>query len=212
MARARLQESRVGRAVTHRFGLLMERAGWERRAPELPDDVLEMGRGSYFRPDVIVHEGDIHRVRIGNFCSIAANVEFMPGGNHRVDWVSMYPFRIMFDLPGRGEDGHPTSKGDIVVGHDVWIGRGARILSGVRIGNGAVVGAFSVVAGDVGPYQVVVGNPARVVKQRFPDATIAALEAMAWWEWPDDVLVERVGLLSSGRVDEFIAEFGGDPT
>lgn len=200
----------VSGKLVHRLRALADRV--EGKAPEshAGGDLLRMGRGSYFPPTVVAHEGDSFGVRIGNFCSIAADVEFMPGGNHRIDWVSTYPFRIMLDLPGRGEDGHPASKGEIVVGHDVWIGRGARILSGVQIGNGAVVGAYAVVASDVRPYGVAVGNPARVRKQRFPDSTVAALERIAWWDWSDDLLAERVGMLSSTGVEEFIARFDPD--
>lgn len=131
------------------------------------------------------------------------------GGNHRPDWVSTYPFRFMLDLPGALEDGHPATKGDIEVGHDVWIGRGARIMSGVTVGNGAVVGAAAVVAGDVRPYAIVVGNPAREVRRRFGEEAIAALERIAWWDWPDERIVEAVPLLSSAQIDRFITEHSG---
>ena len=69
---------------------------------------------------------------------ISAGVELIPGGNHRLDWVSTYPFRVRCGLDGAGRDGHLTSRGDIGIGNDVWIGRGALILSGVSIGDGAV--------------------------------------------------------------------------
>ena len=54
----------------------------------------------------------------------------------------------------------------IVIGDNVWIAAHATILPGVTIGEGAVVGACAVVAKDVPPWSVVVGNPAQVVKQR----------------------------------------------
>ena len=175
----------------------------------LASGVLSMGRHSYGAPRVRTFAGDSARVKIGSFVSIAEEVEFIPGGNHRVDWVSTYPFRWMFGLPGALEDGHPASKGDIVVGHDVWLGTGARILSGVSIGNGAVVGAGAVVSRDVRPYAVVVGNPAREVARRFSDAQIESLERIRWWDWPQELILERVPLLCSPDVDALIAAADG---
>jgi hypothetical protein len=80
---------------------------------------------------------------IGKFCSIGDEVVVFLGGNHRTDWENTYPF------PALNEDwpdtarlvGHPATKGNVVIGNDVWIGYGATILSGVRIGDGAVGGA-----------------------------------------------------------------------
>jgi virginiamycin A acetyltransferase len=70
------------------------------------------------------------------------------------------------------------------VGHDVWIGHGALILPGARIGSGAIIGAGAVVAGQVQPFSVVAGNPARVVRMRFSEAEVARLLALGWWDWP----------------------------
>jgi acetyltransferase-like isoleucine patch superfamily enzyme len=165
---------------------------------------LVIGRCSYGTPRIRTFAGD-SRVIIGSFVSIADGVEFIPGGNHRVDWVSTFPFRVFFLLPGAFEDGHPASKGDIVVGNDVWIGAGARILSGVTIGDGAVVGAGAVVAKDVRPYSVVVGNPAREVSRRFSDQQVEALQRVRWWDWPLELILKRMSLLCSPDVDALIA-------
>jgi acetyltransferase-like isoleucine patch superfamily enzyme len=170
----------------------------------IADGVLTMGRHSYGRPHVRRFAGDTSVVRIGAFVSIAEEVEFIPGGSHRTDWISTYPIRYMFDMPGRLADGHPASKGDIVVGNDVWIATGAKILSGVRIGDGAVVGAGAVVSTDVRPYAVVAGNPATEVYRRFSDAQVKRLESIAWWDWPIDAILDSVGLLCSADVDAFI--------
>jgi hypothetical protein len=100
--------------------------------------------------------------------------------------------------------GYPLTKGDVRIGNDVWLGLGAWVLSGVTIGDGAIVGARAVVATDVPPYSVVVGNPARVVRQRYPPQVIERLLEIAWWNWPRDRILEAVPLLMSGSVDEFL--------
>ena len=144
-------------------------------------------------------------VTIGGYGAIAANVEFVVGGNHRVDWVSTFAFRHVLGLPGAATDGCPQSAGPIVVGSDVWIGRDALILSGVTIGHGAVIGARTVVAKDVRPYAIVVGNPAREVRRRFSDAQVEALLASEWWTWPPAEVLSIVDLLNGAGVDEFLA-------
>jgi acetyltransferase-like isoleucine patch superfamily enzyme len=131
----------------------------------------------------------------------------MLGGNHRVDWVTTYPFNVLFP-EGRSFKGHPHSKGDVIVGHDVWIGTDALILSGVKIGNGAVVGARSVVARSVAPYAVVAGNPARVVRLRFPEEQIRELERIAWWDWPIEKIQAAWPLLLSSNLDGFLERHG----
>lgn len=178
-----------------------------RRGELLAGGVLTLGRYTYGCPDVRSYPGDTARVVVGSFVSIAEGVKVFVGGNHPVDWVSTYPLRVVFGLPGALEDGCPVSKGDVVVGNDVWLGAGATILSGVHVGNGAVVGADAVVARDVRPYAVVVGNPAREVKRRFSDEEIEGLERIAWWDWPVDRIVANVHLLSNSEVGAFLEKF-----
>ena len=150
--------------------------------------------------------GDEAHVQIGAFCSIGPDVILMDGGDHRVDWVSTFPFRAVFDLPGAYADGHPRSRGDIEIGNDVWIGRGARIRSGVRVGDGAVIAAYAVVTHDVRPYAIVAGVPAREVRRRFSGEQVEALERIAWWDWPIEHVLERVPELCSERIEAFIEE------
>ena len=141
-------------------------------------------------------------VVIGKFCSIAPGVEILVGGNHRPDYVTTYPFAALpTDWPGAtGET--PVSKGDIVIGNDVWIGTGAKILSGVTIGDGAVIGAYSVVAKNVAPYTIAVGNPAREIKKRFDESTIQYLLELKWWDWDIDKIHRNVSALSSVEVEK----------
>jgi acetyltransferase-like isoleucine patch superfamily enzyme len=168
-------------------------------------DRVEMGRHTYGSPLIATFPGDTARVRIGSFTSIALDVVLMDGGNHRLDWVTTFPLRARLGLRGAYADGHPSSKGDIEIGNDVWIGMGACVMSGVKIGNGAVVAGRSVVAKDVRPYAIVAGNPAREIRRRFSDEQIDALERIAWWDWPQEKILECVCELSSENLDRFIA-------
>jgi tetrahydrodipicolinate N-succinyltransferase len=111
----------------------------------------------------------------------------------------------MLDLPGAFEDGHPTDKGPITVGYDVWLGAGCVVLSGVTIGNGAVMAARAVVAKDVRPYAIVVGNPGREIRRRFTDDQIDALQEIAWWNWPTEKVIAEVADLCSADIEGFIA-------
>lgn len=134
------------------------------------------------------HMGD--RLVIGRYCAIATGVQFvMNGANHALDGFSTYPFAIFgkgWEDPGH--DWRKGSRGDTIVGNDVWIGTEAMILPGVAIGHGAVIGARAVVASDVPPYAIAAGNPARAVKRRFDEKTVERLLEIAWWDWP----VEKV--------------------
>jgi acetyltransferase-like isoleucine patch superfamily enzyme len=168
---------------------------------------LFMAEHSYGKPTVHVYAGDQRCVRVGRFCSLASGVEFFVGGMHRADWISTYPFRVRFDLPGALTDGQPHSRGDIEIGNDVWIAAGATILSGVTIGDGAVVGAGAVVSRDVRPYSVVAGNPAREVRRRFDDEAVDQLLKLAWWDWPLERILENVDALSSPDIAQFISRF-----
>jgi acetyltransferase-like isoleucine patch superfamily enzyme len=170
--------------------------------------VLTIGEHTYGDPGVIVYPGDTATVSIGRYCAIADGAEFLVGGNHMIDWVTAYPLRIMYDLPGALEDGHPTTKGNITIGNDVWIGTDALILSGVTVGDGAVIGAAAVVSADVRPYAVVAGNPGREVRRRFGGAEIEQLQRIAWWDWPDEVVRARVAELNNPDLGEFLHRYG----
>ncbi len=141
---------------------------------------------------------------IGKFCSIAKGIEFiMNGANHKMNGASTYPFYI---IGGGWEKFVPPIeelpvKGDTVVGNDVWFGQNVTVLPGVHIGDGAIIGANSVVAGDIAPYTVAVGNPCRVVKKRFDDETISYLLNLRWWDWDIDRITENIDKLYSGNID-----------
>lgn len=158
-----------------------------------------------FERNVLYHYpflGD--RLVIGKFCALARGTRFiMNGANHKLSGISTFPFQIF----GQGwetvmpQPGDLPFKGDTVVENDVWIGYDALVMPGVRIGNGAIVSARSVVVGDVPPYTVVGGNPARPLKQRFPDAAIATLQAIAWWDWPVEKITRHLRTIVAGDVE-----------
>lgn len=143
------------------------------------------------------------RLVIGRFCAIAAGVRFiMSGANHALTGLSTYPFSIFgagWESPD--ENWRAGARGDTVIGDDVWIGMGATIMPGVYIGAGAIVGARAVVASDVPPYGVAVGNPAETVRRRFPRETVKRLLAIAWWEWPAEKITANLAAIRGGDID-----------
>lgn len=165
----------------------------------------KIGRWTYGRPEVSAgHEAAL---TIGSFCSFATGVKIVLGGEHRTDWITTYPFNILFPDAAHYE-GHPASKGAITIGHDVWVGQDACIFSGVNIGNGAVIAARSVVRRSVAPYSIVGGNPAERLVYRFDQETIQALQEIAWWDWPLPKIKEAWPLLLASDSRAFIAKYG----
>lgn len=150
------------------------------------------------------------RLIMGKFCSVGGGVELIFGGNHRVDWVTTYPFSALSHFWPEASHivGHPAGQGDIRIGNDVWIGLKAMILPGVTIGDGAAIAAGSVVTRDVPPYAIAGGNPARVIRFRFEPDIVDALLKLQWWEWPDDVLKRKMPLLLNPDPRELLREEG----
>jgi virginiamycin A acetyltransferase len=143
---------------------------------------------------------------IGKFCMIASDVTFiMNGANHLTEAVSAYPFGIFGGAWADAMEGrsYPT-KGDTVVGNDVWLGYGATIMPGVTIGDGAIIAAKAVVTKDVAPYTIVGGNPAQVIRQRFDVDTIRRLLEAKWWDWPIERITARVQDLTGSNVARVI--------
>ena len=142
------------------------------------------------------------RLIIGRFCQIAAGVEFvMNGANHRMNAVTTFPF---YTLEGWEASPPPLSelpiRGDTVIGNDVWIGQNATILPGGHVGDGAIIGANSVVGGDVPPYTVVAGNPAKEIRKRFDDELIALLLEWRWWDKSIEEINALIPLLTDSDI------------
>ncbi|PMO38807.1 hexapeptide transferase [Vibrio sp. 10N.222.52.B12] len=143
--------------------------------------------------------GEVDKLIIGKFCSIASGATFMMAGNqgHRVDWVSTFPFSP--EVFGEDVQSGFERAGDTVVGNDVWIGSEAMIMPGVKIGDGAVIGARSVVTKDVPPYSIVVGHN-HIVRQRFDDECVAMLSEIKWWDWPINHIKQAIKIMCSSDV------------
>lgn len=148
-----------------------------------------------------VYHGSEAKVKIGKFCSISEGVRIITGGIHPVDWISTFPFRNQFNLPGKNLDGMPSTRGDVIIGNDVWIGTGVTILSGVNIGNGSIIATGAIVTKDVPAYSIVAGIPAKVVRYRFSKEYIIFLEKLKWWDWNIDEILKHVDILSSNNID-----------
>lgn len=159
-----------------------------------------IGRYTYGSPKLIDHG---EKLTIGRYCSIASGVTIILGGNHRTDWISTYPFNIIHEEFSHIK-GHPASKGEIMIGNDVWIGANCLILSGVKIGHGAVIAAGSVIVNDVPSFAIVGGIPAKLIRMRFEEKVIEALLEIGWWNYEFEEIKTVIPLLQSNRVKEFI--------
>lgn len=140
---------------------------------------------------------------IGKFCQIAAGVEFvMNGANHQMNAVSTFPFYTLegWDMKPPAASDMPF-KGDTVIGNDVWIGQKATILPGVHIGDGAIIGANSVVASDVEPYSIVVGNPIKLIRYRFDGELTSLLLKFKWWDKPVEEINALIPILTNSDLD-----------
>ncbi len=151
-------------------------------------------------------ENSIDRLIIGKFCSIATGVKFMMGGTqgHNYEWIASYPMDFLdedFDGYNHVEPKAYELKGDTVIGNDVWLGAEAMIMPGIKIADGAVVGARSLVAKNIGPYEIWGGNPAKLIKKRFHDENIVKLLQIKWWDWSIERIRNNLNLIRSNNVD-----------
>lgn len=167
---------------------------------------MEIGDYSYFTHSGRVEDtaqilapylghGCRERLVIGKFAQIARGSYFITSSaNHPMTGFTTYPFRI-FKPETFGYNDLPVK--DTVVGHDVWIGHDAAIMPGVHIGSGAIIAARAVVARNVPAYAVVGGNPAEVIRMRYPADIIQELLGIAWWDWPLDKIEANLNALET---------------
>ena len=148
------------------------------------------------------------RLIIGKFCSIACGAKFLfNSANHTLKSLSNYTFPLFFEdweLDKKNVASAWDNKGDIIIDNDVWIGYEAVIMAGVHIGDGAVIAARAVVTKDVPPYTIVGGTPARKIRMRFEEETIARLQQIQWWNWSVEKIRQSLPYIMDGTVDRLI--------
>jgi len=185
--------------------------------PDKPPLIIPFGRHSYGpQPELLGSMPWIAKKargsRVGNFCSLSEGVKFSFLGKHNYKWVSTYPFYDFYDSWGFEDTLWKNGKPDeekieaapIIIENDVWVALNVVFKEGVVVHDGAVVAMGSLVTKDVPAYALVGGNPARVIKYRFTQEQIKALEKIAWWNWPDMEIKKILPLLLSDDVDGLI--------
>ncbi len=180
----------------------------ETRAGNIFDpNIIKIGRYTYGTLNVFGWKAKDEKLEIGDFVSIAPNVKFILGGNHRYDCISTYPSGVKFN----GKKQEAYSNGPIIIKDDVWIGMNSIIMSGVNIGQGAVIAAGSVVSKDVPAYSIVGGNPIKVIKYRFDKDVISTLEKIDYSLLTKEDFVNNYSIfsekISSNNIDEIIKIF-----
>ena len=176
---------------------------------------ITLGARSYIGSSIIDWWGDNPHLLIGRYCSISRRINFLIGSmNHNYHNVTTYPLanvvkNVRDQSLSRGgvsrSNAVDLNRSQIIIGNDVWIGANVTLLSGIKIGNGAVIGTNSVVAKDIPPYAIAVGNPAKVIKYRFSKDLIHKFQAIQWWNWPLEKIAENEHLFAC--VEEFADKF-----
>lgn len=199
-----LSERTLG-PVNRALAVLFPGRSWNRQVEQLKaQGRITWGDHSYGTPTLYTFDDDGTRLQVGRYCSIAKEVSILLGGNHPTDRGTTFPFRIMWNLGG-APDGFPSSKGDITIGNDVWLGFRTTVVSGVTIGDGCIVAAGSIVTKDLPPYSICGGIPARPIRSRFAPEVVDELLALQWWSLPDDVVRALVPVLSGDDPQALLA-------
>jgi acetyltransferase-like isoleucine patch superfamily enzyme len=178
-------------------------------------DNVKIGEHSTVDEEAEIYDAFTHQtITIGKFTQVAPKVIFYGAVNHpwlkyRKD-VSIFSFGWQWKQPIHGGE-YTVSRGPINIGNDVWVGRGVTILDGVTIGDGAIIGAMAVVAKDVPPYAIVVGNPGRIVHYRYSEDQIKKLLEIKWWDLKNDIIEELIVNKYFNDIDKFIEYYENNP-
>ena len=149
-----------------------------------------------------MHAGAPEKLIIGKFVQIAHGVLFITSSaNHQMDGFSAYPFAVFGDPWASNYTAAWPNKGDTIIGNDVWFGHESVVMPAITIGDGAIIASRSVVTKNVPPYTIVAGNPARIIRQRFDEATIAKLLEIKWWDWPIEVINKNISAIVSADIN-----------
>jgi hypothetical protein len=119
-------------------------------------------------------------------------------------WVSTFPYAKFYPELNYLAEEFGITRGNVIIGNDVWLGRDCKIMSGVTIGTGAVIATGAIVTQNVPPYAIFAGIPAKCIKFRFDDATIKSLLETKWWDWPDDEIRKIAPLICNENINLFI--------
>lgn len=183
--------------------------------PLVTSTKIEVGEFTYyndtddptlFETSNVLYTVGPEKLIIGRFCAVAMRAKFLlSSANHPMMGSTAFPFFIFggtwFEKTAEFLP-KIRSRGNTVIGNDVWIGRDAVIMPGVTIGDGAIIAAGAMVVSDVAAYTTVGGNPARPLKKRYSDEDIDRLLRIAWWNWPVDVITEHVRTIWTGTPAE----------
>lgn len=178
------------------------------------DESFGGGNPENFENENVLYFPTGNKLKIGKFCCLASNCKFiMSGAQHHLNSFTTYP--LFWNLLSNPEvksyfDIIPNKKyyhkeyGDTIIGNDVWIGYDALIMPGITIGDGAVIGTRAVVTKDVEPYTIVAGNPAKIIRKRFDDKTIAKLLEIEWWNWEIEKIMENYNAIMNCDLERFV--------
>lgn len=163
-----------------------------------------LGKYSYI---VLIH---IFLLKLGRFCSIGPNVKTVCAFHPVHSFVSTHPALystkkqagITFTKEQLFDEWHnlPGLNVPVEIGNDVFIGEGALLIGNIRISDGVVIASGAVVTKDVPPYCIVAGNPAKVIKKRFDDETIKALQNLKWWDKDEKWIRENVLIMKDVKL------------
>jgi len=180
---------------------------------------VNIGHRSYDNGADAYRSSSLEGLEIGKYCSIARQVYFLCGaGNHNMSLATTFPIIEVFDpdelvsINGISKPRKDLAadlyepRGSIKVGNDVWIGLRAVIQPGVTINDGAVIYPGAVVSGDIPAYGIAGGVPAKVVKFRFSDEIIQDLLLIKWWDWPEELIKDRIADFY-GPVEDFVKKY-----